>query len=180
MLSPTWILRSSLFVALLTIGCTTTPARSTPTTPRPSTAMHSLLSDHGYVGIATRRLRSGHYQAAVNAAGHRLLLIVDSGASTSVLDNASAVRLGLNLRRSRARVSGLGAPSQRALRATLEDVRIGSLRLDSIPVVVLDLSHVNQSLQDEGIELADGVIGADLLAQRRAVFDFTNGVLYLR
>jgi predicted aspartyl protease len=116
----------------------------------------------------------------VNADGHRLLLIVDSGASTSVLDNATAVRLGLNMRRSRSRVSGLGAPSQRALSATLEDVRIGALRLDSLPVVVLDLSHVNQSLRDEGIELADGVIGADLLAQRGAVFDFTSGVLYLR
>ena len=142
--------------------------------------MHSLLREHGYVGIPTRRLRSGHYQAAIDADGQRLLLIVDSGASTSVLDNGSAVRLGLSLRRSRARVSGLGAPAQRALSATLADVRIGGLRLDSLPVVVLDLSHVNQSLRDEGIELADGVIGADLLAQRGAVFDFTSGVLYLR
>lgn len=142
--------------------------------------MHSLLREHGYVGVPTRRLRSGHYQAAVNAEGQRLLLIVDSGASTSVLDNGSALRLGLRLRQSRTRVSGLGAPAQRALSATLEDVRIGALRLDSLPVVVLDLSHVNQSLRSEGIELADGVIGADLLAQRGAVFDFTNGVLYLR
>lgn len=47
-------------------------------------------------------------------------------------------------------------------------------------MVVLDLSPVNQSLRDEGIELADGVIGADLLAQRGAVFDFASGVLYLR
>lgn len=176
----TSILRLSPFVVALTIGCTMTPALPMPATPRPPSAMHSLLRDHGYVGIPTRRLRSGHYQAAVDADGQRLLLIVDSGASTSVLDNASAVRLGLNLRRSRSRVSGLGAPSQRALSATLEDVRIGGLRLDSLPVVVLDLSHVNQSLQDEGIELADGVIGADLLAQRGAVFDFTSGVLYLR
>ena len=176
----TSILRLSPSMLALTIGCTMTPPRPTPATPRPPTAMHLLLRDHGYVGIPTRRLRSGHYQAAVNADGQRLLLIVDSGASTSVLDNASAVRLGLRLRSSRSRVSGLGAPSQRALSATLEDVRIGGLRLDSVPVVVLDLSHVNQSLQDEGIELADGVIGADLLAQRGAVFDFTNGVLYLR
>lgn len=175
----TSILRLWPLVMALTIACTLTPGRSAPT-PRPSSAMHSLLRDHGYVGIPTRRLRSGHYQASVDADGQQLLLIVDSGASTSVLDNATAIRLGLTLRRSRARISGLGAPSQRALSATLEDVRIGGLRLDSIPVVVLDLSHVNQSLRDEGIELADGVIGADLLAQRGAVFDFTSGVLYLR
>ena len=174
------ILRLSPFVLALTIGCTMTPARPTPATARPPSGMHSLLRDHGYVGIPTRRLRSGHYQASVNADGQQLLLIVDSGASTSVLDNASAVRLGLRLRRSRARISGLGAAAQRAHRATLEDVRIGALRLDSLPVVVLDLSHVNQSLQNEGIEIADGVIGADLLAQRGAVFDFTSGVLYLR
>ena len=112
--------------------------------------------------------------------GQRLSLIIDSGASTSFLDNATAVRLGLSLQQSRTRVSGLGAPAQRVLSSRLDDVRLGGLRLDSLPVVVLDLSHVNQSLRDEGIELADGVIGADLLAQREAVFDFTSGVLYLR
>lgn len=174
------ILRLSPFALALTIGCTATPRQALPPTARPSSAMHSLLRDNGYVGIPTRRLKSGHYQAAVDADGKRLLLIVDSGASTSVLDNASAVRLGLSVRRGRARVWGLGAPSQRALSATLEDVRIGGLRLDSIPVVVLDLSHLNQSLRDDGIELADGVLGADVLAQRGAVFDFTSGVLYLR
>lgn len=138
------------------------------------------MRDQGYTGIPTRRLRSGHYQAVAHVDGQRLSLIIDSGASTSILDNASAVRLGLELRRSRTRVSGLGAPAQRALRARLDDVRLGALHLDSLPVMVLDLSHVNQTLRDEGIELADGVIGADLLADRRAVFDFTSGVLYLR
>jgi clan AA aspartic protease (TIGR02281 family) len=139
-----------------------------------------VLRDRGYVGILTRRLRSGHYQATAQVEGQRLSLIIDSGASTSILDNASALRLGVPLRRSRARISGLGAPAQRALSARLDDVRLGALRLDSLAVMVLDLSHVNQSLRDEGIELADGVIGADLLAERSAVFDFTSGVLYLR
>ncbi len=170
------------FALVVAMSCTTSPGGSSrPASLQASpSAMHALLRDQGYVGVPTRRLRSGHYQAMVRADGQQLLLIIDSGASTSVLDNASAVRLGLRLRRSRARISGLGAPSQRALSATLADVRIGALRLDSLAVMVLDLSHVNQSLRDEGIDLADGVIGADLLAQRRAVFDFTSGVLYLR
>lgn len=175
------LVRLSPFAVVLSIGCAassgTAPRAAPPDTP---SGIHSLLRDQGYVGIPTRRLRSGHYQAMARVGGQQLFLIIDSGASTSVLDNASAVRLGIRLRRSRARVSGLGAPAQRALSATLEDVRMGALRLDSIAVVVLDLSHVNQSLQDEGIELADGVIGADLLARRGAVFDFTSGVLYLR
>lgn len=165
------------------IGCTMTPStgsrdRAAPATP--SSVINSVLRDRGYVGIPTRRLKSGHYQAMAEVDGQRLSLIIDSGASTSMLDNASAVRLGLSLRRSRTRVSGLGAPAQRAMSGRLDDVRLGALHLDSLPVVVLDLSHVNQSLRDEGIELADGVIGADLLAEREGVFDFTSGVLYLR
>jgi clan AA aspartic protease (TIGR02281 family) len=180
-------LAPSLFRALSlaagVIGCSLTPStggidRSQRTTS--SSAINSVLRDRGYVGIPTRRLKSGHYQAMAEVDGQRLSLIIDSGASTSILDNGSAVRLGLSLRRSRTRVSGLGAPAQRALSARLDDVRLGALRLDSLPVMVLDLSHVNQSLQDEGIELADGVIGADFLAERQAVLDFTSGVLYLR
>jgi clan AA aspartic protease (TIGR02281 family) len=167
----------------MALGCTMTPSAGSPDGPSratPSSVINSLLRDQGYVGIPTRRLKSGHYQAMAHVDGQRLSLIIDSGASTSILDNASAVRLGLSLRRSRTRVSGLGAPAQRAMSGRLDDVRLGALRLDSLPVVVLDLSHVNQSLRDEGIELADGVIGADLLAEREAVFDFTSGVLYLR
>ena len=165
------------------LGCAMTPSVSSPDRAQretPSSAINSVLRDQGYVGVPTRRLKSGHYQAVAQVGGQRLSLIVDSGASTSFLDNASAVRLGLSLHQSRTRVSGLGAPAQRVLNARLDDVRLGALRLDSLPVVVLDLSHVNQSLRDEGIELADGVIGADLLAQRGAVFDFTSGVLYLK
>jgi clan AA aspartic protease (TIGR02281 family) len=162
------------------IACSLNPAARTPEREAPSLAINSLLRGEGYTGIPTRRLRSGHYQAHVHVNGQRLSLIIDSGASTSILDNATAVRLGIPLRRSRTRVSGLGAPAQRALSATLDNVRLGGLELDTLAVMVLDLSHVNQSLSDEGIELADGVIGADLLTQRRAVFDFVSGVLYLR
>jgi clan AA aspartic protease (TIGR02281 family) len=172
----------AIYAVAALIGCTMTPSGSPDRTRRatPSSAINSVLRDQGYVGVPTRRLRSGHYQAMAQVGGQRLSLIIDSGASTSFLDNATAVRLGLSLQQSRTRVSGLGAPAQRVLSARLDDVRLGGLRLDSLPVVVLDLSHVNQSLRDEGIELADGVIGADLLAQREAVFDFTSGVLYLR
>ena len=175
-------LRAICAIAAL-VGCTMTPSAGSPgsaTRATPSSVINSVLRDQGYVGIPTRRLKSGHYQAMAQVDGQRLSLIIDSGASTSILDNASAVRLGLTLRSSRTRVSGLGAPAQRALSGRLDDVRLGGLRLDSLPVVVLDLSHVNQSLRDEGIDLADGVIGADLLAERGAVFDFTSGVLYLR
>lgn len=173
----------AICVMIALIGCTMTPSAGSPgRTQRatPSSAINTVLRDQGYVGIPTRRLKSGHYQAVAQVGGKRLSLIIDSGASTSFLDNATAVRLGLSLHQSRTRVSGLGAPAQRVLNARLDDVRLGGLRLDSLPVVVLDLSHVNQSLRDEGIELADGVIGADFLAEREAVFDFTSGVLYLR
>jgi len=183
MRSATRAFLSAIYAVAALIGCTMTPSAGSPDRTRratPSSAIHSVLRDQGYVGVPTRRLRSGHYQAMAHVGGQRLSLIIDSGASTSFLDNGTAVRLGLSLQQTRTRVSGLGAPAQRVLSARLDDVRLGGLRLDSLPVVVLDLSHVNQSLRDEGIELADGVIGADLLAQREAVFDFTSGVLYLR
>ena len=176
------LLRAVSTVAAL-MGCSLTPSAGVPELAQretPSSAINSVLRDRGYVGIPTRRLKSGHYQATAQVDGQRLSLIIDSGASTSILDNATAVKLGLDLRRSRTRVSGLGAPAQRALSARLDDVRLGALRLDTLAVMVLDLSHVNASLREEGIELADGVIGADLLAEREAVFDFTSGVLYLR
>ena len=104
MRSPRILFLSAPCALAISIGCTMTPSAASREPARAETAytaFNSVLRDQGYVGIPTRRLKSGHYQAMAQVDGQRLSLIIDSGASTSILDNASAVRLGLPLRRGR-------------------------------------------------------------------------------
>ena len=44
---------------------------------------------------------------------------------------------------------------------------------------LLDLSHVNRTLTNQGIQEIDGVIGADFLKENKATINYFEGKLYL-
>jgi len=62
----------------------------------------------------------------------------------------------------------------------LRSVALGSLRLDSLPVSVLDLDNINQALRGAGAEAVDGIVGADFLSRKRAIIDYGATRLWLR
>ena len=45
--------------------------------------------------------------------------------------------------------------------------------------VLLDLSHVNNTLNTQGVEQIDGVIGADFLKKNNAIIDYGQNKLFL-
>ena len=46
--------------------------------------------------------------------------------------------------------------------------------------VLLDLSHVNDTLNTQGVGKIDGVIGADFLKENNAVIDYSLSKLFLQ
>ena len=46
--------------------------------------------------------------------------------------------------------------------------------------MLMNLDHVNHSFKKMGHEAIDGVIGADILTERRAIIDYYNQILYLK
>ncbi len=46
-------------------------------------------------------------------------------------------------------------------------------------IVVMDLSHVNQTLISHGAQEVDGVIGGNLLSLRKAIIDYQNAFIFL-
>ena len=44
----------------------------------------------------------------------------------------------------------------------------------------MNLDHVNNAFKSLGIKETDGVIGADILSDRKAIIDYTNLILYLK
>lgn len=137
------------------------------------------LSATGFSKIGLRRSGTGQLLATARIAGHEVLMILDSGASATVLDRESADRLGLN-----ELVEGDGAAGAGG-RLETHVVDVGSVLCGDVAVhldkvFVMDLGHVNDQLVALGEPRVDGVLGSDVLGQHEALIDYSPPCLYMR
>ena len=142
--------------------------------------LDALLASQGFVRVQMERLPTGHFSIEGAAADESLDLIVDTGASHTVLDVERAARFGLTTEDRGSRATGVGMSSQSVQSGRLANVTFGLVRFDSLRVSVLDLSPVNRVLRRMGNDPVDGIIGADVLMARRAVIDYGNLGLYFK
>ncbi len=106
-------------------------------------------------------------------------LVVDTGASRTVLDKGRASRFfrTRSIGKHDALSTGLGTRNMPSYVAELADFRIGGLRLRGYRAVLLDLKHINRSLKAAGMREIDGVLGGDILLRHRARIDYGRRVL---
>tara|TARA_Y100000593_G_C4322874_1_gene344868 strand:- start:287 stop:712 length:426 start_codon:yes stop_codon:yes gene_type:complete len=122
-----------------------------------------------------------HLQLSGKINDNDVNLLIDTGASRSVFDeNKIKAILGKNLIEEIEKLStGLGTNSMQSKKAVLESFKIGDIHLHNYEVAVLDLSHVNQSYTQIGLDEIAGVIGSDLLYDMKAVIDYDKSTLTL-
>lgn len=110
---------------------------------------------------------------------HFANLLIDTGASKTVFDFKRIHKFEENIAPvlQEKLSTGLGTNSMQIHLAQVKLFALGDLELTDFEVVLLDLSHVNQSYETIAIEQIDGVIGSDLLCRYDAVIDFKNKVL---
>jgi hypothetical protein len=112
--------------------------------------------------------------------GRPVVFLLDTGASRTVIARSTASVLGLEPRFVDNLGGGLGAASARTDRAPVNSLTLDRFQTHLDGVFVMDLDTVNQALAANGCEPVDGVVGADVLLQGRAIIDYARGVLYLR
>jgi hypothetical protein len=99
---------------------------------------------------------------------------LDTGASNSVIDEALAEALGLEVVGEQRGVTGVAGDTQ-AISVQIETWETGGVDLGARPVIVIDLSGPNDTA---GIE---GLLGSDVLSAFGAVtVDYDAGILRLR
>jgi predicted aspartyl protease len=113
--------------------------------------------------------------------GMKARFLIDTGASRSVVDKS---RLPLfyrdrdpDLNKTEKLSAGLGTNSMESNTTILPLLSLGRLVTRNYHMVVLDLSHVNESYKLMGIKKIDGVIGGDILQTLNAVIDYKNQLL---
>lgn len=173
---------SALFVLVLA-GCVTPPPSASTNADAGAVQIQELsefMSRNGYAGIEMARLPTGHFSVVGSADEVSLSMIIDTGASHTLIDTGRADRFEMATEEAGGRATGVGSSGQPTERGRLDNVAIGALRLDTLRVTVLDLSNVNRVLRSMGNDPVDGIIGADVLMAQQAVIDYGSLRLYVK
>ncbi len=150
--------------------------------------MPDPLEMSDFRSILMERGRTGHLRIDAQLDGHAGQLIVDTGASRTVLDRTKTLELGFLINELETLAGGLGTTTHALSICTLQHVVLGndvagdaehSLVLGTRDIHVLDLTHVNAALEKAGDPAVFGVLGADIMFEHRAVIDYGKALLYL-
>lgn len=106
--------------------------------------------------------------------------ILDTGASNSCVGFESIAYFNLTPGKSKTKAAGAGATGMFTQLAKNNSLKIGRWKTAEFNVVIFDMSHVNQALQQHKATRVHGIIGADILLQGQAIIDYVNYCLYLK
>ncbi|HMT28353.1 MAG TPA: retropepsin-like aspartic protease [Bacteroidia bacterium] len=109
-------------------------------------------------------------------------LIIDTGASQTVFDkNRIAKFIGHDeFEKVESLSSGLGTNSMESHLVSIPGFSIGDLKFPNEKMMLLDLSHVNETYSIMKMKPIDGVLGGDILKAYKAVIDYEKKTITFR
>lgn len=146
-------------------------------------ALNKMLVERKYKAIPMNKLISGHLYFEVEINGQKGLFILDTGAGGSVVEEKRKEKFKLKTEKPGLldyQVVGAGG-SQLSGGTSLDNkLKIKDFTIDDFSLVLMNLEHINSAFRQLGIKEIDGVIGADILSDGRAIIDYTGMILYLK
>ena len=113
----------------------------------------------------------------VTIAGKQVVMVVDTGAEASIINNSFAKLVGMELGNSHATFSGVGSGSQQMAFCTLPDLLLdGKLQLGKVQVLSCDLPTLSDVAG--GSLPVVGILGIDQLRRIKAFIDCKRGVIH--
>ncbi len=146
-----------------------------------SIGLESFLTvQHDYVKIPITKLATGHLHIHVVLNGVDGDFILDTGAGAAVVETNKQNKFHLT-REDASKTSGTGTGGTQSIQKSVNNtINLGGLVLPEFNIYMMNLDHVNKAFTSMGQQEVDGVIGADVLTQHKAIIDYSNLVLYLR
>lgn len=135
----------------------------------PGAPIQFETGDTNSIAVRIRKHRNGQFMAQVHANGAKINMIVDTGASTIVLNPSDAVRAGIKLETLHYSIPVQTANGTSfAARVKLRNVSIGPLSIDNVEALVAKPGALRESL-----------LGMSFLSRLRS-YEFSGDFLTLR
>ncbi|GAA4077982.1 hypothetical protein GCM10022389_24950 [Flavobacterium cheonanense] len=139
-----------------------------------------VLKKAKYKKIAFKVSKTQHLLIKASINGVKGNFILDTGASNSCVGFESVELFQLIAKKSKTRAAGAGATGMFTQVAKNNTLQLGRWKETDFHLVIFDLSHVNEALQQYKAKPVHGIIGADILLQGKAIIDYYNHCLYLK
>lgn len=142
--------------------------------------LRKLLKEKEYIRIKLKTTATNHLEVKAKINGVEGNFILDTGASSSCVGINTAEYFKLFAEDSDVKAAGAGATDMLTQVSLKNSLQIESWKKKKVSLVLFDLSHVNQALENHNADQVHGIIGADMLEKGKAVIDYKSKCLYLK
>ena len=142
--------------------------------------LQETLKKENYKKINFKVSKTQHLLIKATINGVTGNFILDTGASNSCVGFEGVALFKLKAGKSKTKAAGAGATGMFTQIAKSNQLKIGRWKNSDFHLVIFDLSHVNQALQQYKAKPVQGIIGADVLLEGKAIIDYYSHCLYLR
>jgi len=143
-------------------------------------SLAEFLFRKNYQQVSLIKLATGHMliEASINDVPG--VFILDTGASTTVVDEKNIKLFGLKVVMEGIKGAGAGGGGLTVYSSSDNKLSINEYHISPFKLAAMNFEHVNTGLQDHGVsEIIHGVLGADLLEEANAIIDCSGMHLYL-
>ncbi len=141
--------------------------------------LKNFLLDKGYFRIKLKRTITNHFEIKASINNIKGRFILDTGASNSCVGFEEIETFLLSTEESEHKASGAGTTEIDTLISKKNALKIGKFKLKKTPLILIDLSHINNALVKQNAKSIQGIIGADILHKGKAIIDYNKKYLYL-
>ena len=142
--------------------------------------LKSLLKKSGYLSISFKRLKTNHIQVKAEINNVKGVFIIDTGASNSCIDLKLCDFYNISYEKSSEKASSATDQISNTMISKKNQIKIGKWFKKNMTIVLFDMTFINKTLNDQGIERVSGIIGSDLLKKGKAIIDYSENKLFLK
>ena len=143
-------------------------------------SLKKLLEEKGYHRIKLKYTKTNHFELKAKINGIEGSFILDTGASSTCVGIEAIEHFDLLSEDSDIKAAGAGATNMLTQISQKNKMEISSWKKKKVDLVLFDLKHVNEALENHKAEKVQGIIGADILKRGKAVIDYKSKALYLK
>jgi len=141
--------------------------------------LKDFLFEQGYYRIKLKKTVTNHFEIKLKINKIKGLFILDTGASNSCVGFDEIETFSLKTEESEHKASGAGPSEIDTLISKKNHFALGKFILKKHPLILIDLSHINNALIKQNAKPIQGIIGADILHKGKAIIDYNKKYLYL-
>jgi predicted aspartyl protease len=142
--------------------------------------LDDVLKKEKYKKLNFKVSRTQHLLIKAKINGVTGNFILDTGASNSCVGFESIELFNLKAGKSKTKAAGAGATGMFTQIAKNNSLKIGRWKTEEFHLIIFDMTHVNDALKQYKAKPVQGIIGADILLEGKAIIDYANHCFYLK